>query len=80
MLPGRRIEEEEQNAQLAPTMPIPFEAVAPRGFPWSEIAPPLGILPRRELVNPYPDDPECAREWVEAFKFCDDLRADPKTS
>src|SRR5262249_30899851 len=64
-----------RTVQLAPTIPIPFEAIAPRGIPWpSEIAPPLSIYPRRELVNPYPDDPECAREWAEAFKFCDDLK------
>jgi hypothetical protein len=52
-----------------------FEAIAPRGIPWpSEITPPLSIFPRRELVNPYPDRPECEREWADAFRFCDDLR------
>jgi hypothetical protein len=53
-------------------LPIPFEAVAPRGaIPWpSEIAPPLGIYPRRELVNPFPDDPECEQEWADALLYC----------
>jgi hypothetical protein len=64
---------------LAPTrtaqvdvLPIPFDAIAPRGaIPWpSEIAPPLGIYPRRELVNPFPDDPECEREWTSALLHC----------
>jgi hypothetical protein len=48
----------------AGAIPIPFEAVAPRGpIPWpSEIVPPLSIYPRRELVNPFPDDPESEQE------------------
>ena len=36
----------------------------------SEIAPPLGIYPRRELVNPFPDDPECEKEWAAALLDC----------
>jgi hypothetical protein len=53
-------------------LPIPFDAVAPRGaIPWpSEIVPPLGIHPRRELVNPFPDDPECEQEWADALLYC----------
>jgi hypothetical protein len=63
-----------RTAQLAPTIPIPFEAVAPRGaFPWSEIAPPLGILPRSRLENPYPDREGCDEEWKYAKKHCREL-------
>jgi hypothetical protein len=67
---------DESNASTrtaqAGTITVPFEAVAPRGaIPWpSEIAPPLGIYPRRELVNPYPDDPECEQEWTSALLYC----------
>jgi hypothetical protein len=64
-----------RTAQLTPTIPIPFEAVTRRGIPWpSEIALPLGIYPRRELVNPYPDRPKCEGEWAEAINYCDNLR------
>ncbi len=59
-----------RTVQLAPTIPIPFEAVAPRGFPWSEIAPPLGILPRSRLENPYPDREGCDEEWEYAREYC----------
>jgi hypothetical protein len=74
-VPGYESSASTRTAQVD-VLPIPFDTIAPRGaIPWpSEIAPPLGIYPRRELVNPYPDDPECAREWAEAFKFCDDLK------
>jgi hypothetical protein len=62
-----------RTAQLAPTIPIPFEAIAPRGFPWSEIAPPFGILPRSRLENPYPDREGCDEEWEYAREYCRDL-------
>ena len=53
--------ESSASTRTAQALPIPFEAITPRGaIPWpSETPPPLGIYPRRELVNPYPDDPEC---------------------
>jgi hypothetical protein len=64
-------------AAQAGAIPIPFEAVAPRGaIPWpSEIVPPLSIYPRRELVNPFPDDPECEQEWADALLHCWKLKA-----
>jgi hypothetical protein len=69
---------ETPNAAVIPaqmTIPVPFDFPLPRGIPLpSEIVPPLSIYPRRELTNPYPDRPECEREWAEARKFCDDLR------
>ena len=64
----------DRTAQLGATIPIPFEAVAPRGIPWpSEIAPPLAIYPRRELENPYPDREGCDEEWAAAFRDCWEL-------
>ena len=64
--------ESSASTRTAQALPIPFEAVTPRGaIPWpSEIVPPLGIYPRRELVNPYPDDPECEQEWTSALLHC----------
>jgi hypothetical protein len=64
-----------RTAQLAPTIPIPFEAVAPRGgipLPY-EFVPPLGIYPRDLLRNPFPDRPECEEEWREAIAYCNEL-------
>jgi hypothetical protein len=63
------------STRTAQAIPIPFEAVAPRGaIPWpSEIAPPLGIYPRRELVNPYPDREGCDEEWAAALRDCYEL-------
>jgi hypothetical protein len=65
----------DRTAQLSPTIPIPFEAVTPRGaIPWpSEIAPPLGILPRSRLENPYPDREGCDEEWAHAKEHCREL-------
>jgi len=64
-------ESRSRTAQLASTIPIPFEAITPRGIPWpSEITPPLGIYPRRELENPFPNDPECEQEWADALLDC----------
>lgn len=43
-----------------------------------EIAPPLdipGSVPREGIPqNPYPDRPECADEWDEAYRFCKRLK------
>ena len=64
-----------RTAQLAPTIPIPFEAVAPRGgipLPY-EFVPPFGIYPRDLLRNPFPDRPECEEEWREATAYCKEL-------
>ncbi len=46
--------ESSASTRTAQALPIPFEAVTPRGAtPWpSEIAPPLGILPRSRLEIP----------------------------
>jgi hypothetical protein len=58
----------------AGAIPIPFEAIVPRGIPWpSEITPPMGIFPRRELENPYPDREGCDEEWAEALRDCWEL-------
>ena len=60
-----------RTAQLSPTIPIPFEAIAPRGIPWpSEIAPPLSTFPRSRLENPYPDREGCDEEWAYAREYC----------
>jgi hypothetical protein len=71
-LDGAPADESSASTRTAQAIPIPFEAVIPRGaIPWpSEIAPPLGIYPRRELVNPFPDDPECEKEWAAALLDC----------
>jgi hypothetical protein len=71
-LDGAPVDESSASTRTAQAIPIPFEAVIPRGaIPWpSEIAPPLGIYPRRELVNPFPDDPECEGEWAAALLDC----------
>jgi hypothetical protein len=71
-LDGAPADESSASTRTAQAIPIPFEAVTPRGaIPWpSEIAPPLGIYPRRELVNPFPDDPECEKEWADALLYC----------
>jgi hypothetical protein len=60
-------------AQL--TIPAPFDFALPRGIPFpQEIVPPLGIFPRRELINPYPDREGCDEEWAEAIKRCEGYR------
>jgi hypothetical protein len=73
-LDGASADESSNSTRTAQagSITVPFDAVAPRGtIPWpSEIAPPLGIYPRRELVNPFPDDPECEQEWAEALLHC----------
>jgi hypothetical protein len=59
-------------AQL--TIPAPFDFALPRGVPLpQEIVPPLGIYPRRELVNPYPDREGCDEEWAAALRDCYEL-------
>jgi hypothetical protein len=59
-----------RTAQAGP-IPIPFEAIAPRGIPWpSEIAPPLSTFPRSRLENPYPDREGCDEEWAYALEYC----------
>jgi hypothetical protein len=67
----------DSNASIrtAQALPIPFEAVTPRGaIPWpSEIAPPIGVLPRSRLENPYPDRDGCDEEWEYAREYCRDL-------
>jgi hypothetical protein len=67
--------ESSASTRTAQALPIPFEAVTPRGaIPWpSEIAPPLGILPRSRLENPYPDRGGCDEEWEYAKKYCREL-------
>jgi hypothetical protein len=52
--------------------PLPFE-VPQIPFP-REIVPPLGIYPRRELINPYPDREGCDEEWAEAIERCEGYR------
>jgi hypothetical protein len=55
-------------------IPAPFDFALPRSFPWpSEIVPPLGILPRSRLENPYPDREGCDEEWAFAKKYCREL-------
>jgi hypothetical protein len=69
----------EPSASVIPaefTIPVPFDLVVPRRLPFplpQEIVPPLGIYPRRELINPYPDRPECEEEWREATAYCKEL-------
>jgi hypothetical protein len=65
-------DESSASIRTAQALPIPFEAVIPRGaIPWpSEIAPPLGILPRSRLENPYPDREGCDEEWEYAREYC----------
>jgi hypothetical protein len=61
----------------AGTIPAPLDLVVPRRLPFPlprEIVPPLGIYPRRELVNPFPDDPEYEQEWAEALLHCYKLK------
>jgi hypothetical protein len=59
-------------AQL--TIPAPFDFALPRGIPFpSEVVPPLGIYPRRELENPYPDREGCDEEWAAAMRDCWEL-------
>jgi hypothetical protein len=67
--------ESSDPTRTAQALPIPFEAVTPRGaLPWpSEIAPPIGVLPRSRLENPYPDRDGCDEEWEYAREYCRDL-------
>jgi len=65
----------------APAIPVQFAIPAPYeipgGIPFpSEVVPPPAIpdiAPRNSLKNPYPDRPECERQWAEAIKYCTDL-------
>ncbi len=57
-------------------VPFPGEIpeVTPRPYPLpSEIVPPPIAIPNALPRNPYPDRPECAREWEDAEKYCADL-------
>jgi hypothetical protein len=69
---------EEPKATVIPaqlTIPAPFDCALPRGIPLpQEIVPPLGIYPRRELVNPYPDREGCDEEWAQAIERCKGYR------
>jgi hypothetical protein len=67
----------EQSTPVIPaqiTIPAPLELPEVIPFP-SEILPPIAIPDTnpRELKNPYPDRPECKREWAEAIKKCRDM-------
>jgi hypothetical protein len=74
-LDAAQADDSRASTRTANAIPIPFEAVVPRGaIPWpSEIAPPLGLYPRRELENPYPDREGCDEEWAAAFRDCWEL-------
>jgi hypothetical protein len=60
--------------------PAPFDIPTPGSsdipLP-SEITPPPivgpGVVPRKELKNPYPNRPDCVEEWAHAHKYCDEL-------
>ena len=56
---------------------IPLDIPAPIPFPLpSEVTPPLVTpsFPRNPPLNPYPDRPECVKEWEDAREYCQNLR------
>jgi hypothetical protein len=61
----------------APSIEIPDPIPLPVPLP-SEIVPPINapvVLPRSLPQNPYPDRPECVREWQDAYQFCWGLKS-----
>jgi len=65
-------------AQIAvPAPPIEIPAPFPIPFPSEIVPPPIlppGIVPRELPRNPYPDRPECVKEWADAKEYCQGLK------